>query len=111
MAQARDAIDECGTIAWDDGQSQGEMQLSANEIDGPGDEAFELEITLEATSAPFAVTVEGYGIFSMRGGVVSTVAGFGAVDTETFEGEPADRELVRRLSERADEKVRQVLGT
>jgi hypothetical protein len=109
MGQARQGIGECGTIAWDDGQSQGEMRMSANEIDGPGDGAFELEITIEATAATFSVEVDGYGIFSMRDGVVSNVTGSGAIDPETFEGGPADRELVRKLSDRADEKVRQFL--
>jgi hypothetical protein len=51
MAQAREAIGKC-TIAWDDGQSQGEMRLSATEVDGPGDEAFEVEITIEGHRRP-----------------------------------------------------------
>jgi hypothetical protein len=63
------------------------------------------------TTSLFTVTVEGYNIALIRDGVVSAIGGFGAVDLETFEGEPADRELLRTLSERADEKVGQVLGT
>ena len=93
----------------DDGQSQGEVRLSASEIDGPGNEAFEIEITIEASAAGFTATADGYGIFAMRDGVVSTVTGFGAIDPETFVGAPADRELIRTMSERADEKVHQFL--
>jgi hypothetical protein len=109
MAQAREGIGRCGTIAWDDGQSQGQMTLSASEIDGPGNEAFEIEITIEATAAGFTATADDYGIFPMRDGVVSTVTGFGAIDPETFVGAPVDRELIRTMSERADENVRQLL--
>ncbi len=98
MGETRAAIGGCGTIAWDDGQSHGEMWLSATDIDGPGDEAFEVALTVDVAPSSIAPD-EDYAIFSMRDGVVSIVAGAGA----------ADRDLVRTLSERADEKVRHVL--
>jgi len=109
MRQVRDALDQCGTLSWEEGETQAEMRLAAGELDGPGDEAFELEVEVEATGGPFSVTVHGYAVYTMRRGVVSTIAAFGAIDPSTFEGEPADRDLVRGLAERADEKVRQVI--
>jgi hypothetical protein len=45
----------------------------------------------------------------MRQGVVSTVNLYGGVDPNTFEAEPVERDLVETLSERADQKIRQVV--
>jgi hypothetical protein len=109
FADVRDAIGQCRTITWDDGETQGEMRLSTEDVDGPADDAFALELEVEGSSGAFSVTVNGYVVYSVRDGVVSTLGTFGAVDPATFEGEPADRDLVLSLTETVDEKVRQVL--
>lgn len=107
MDEARDAFEHCDTVKWDDGDTQGEMRFAANELDGLGSEAFELNIEVEATD-PVPAEGEAYVIFMMRDGVVSIITGFGAVDPETLAAQPANRDLVRTLAERADELVRQV---
>jgi hypothetical protein len=109
MDEALDALGECRTIGWDDGETQGEIRLSADDIDGPGDQAFEMEMEIEGSSQGVTVVLDGYVVYSMREGVVSTVGGFGAIDPDTLEGEPVDRDLVRSLAERADEKVHEAL--
>ena len=109
FGDVRDAIGQCRTITWDDGETQGEMRLSAEDIDGPADDAFALEVEIEASSGAVSVTLDGYAVYSVRDGVVSTLGAFGAVDSATFEGEPADRDLVRSLTDTVDEKVREVL--
>jgi hypothetical protein len=109
MDQALDVLGECHTIGWDDGESQGEIRLSAKDIDGPGDQAFEMEMEIEGSSQGIRVVLDGYSVYTMREGVVSTVGGFGAIDPGTLEGEPVDRELVLILAERADDKVREAL--
>ncbi len=109
FGEVRDAIDRCQTITWDDGETQGEMRLSTEDVDGPADDAFALAVEVEGSSGVVSVTVDGYAVYSVRDGVVSTLAAFGAVDPTTFEGEPADRDLVRSLTETVDEKVREVL--
>jgi hypothetical protein len=109
FGDVRDAIGQCRTITWDDGDTQGEMRLSAEDIDGPADDAFALEVEIEASSGAVSVTLDGYAVYSVRDGVVSTLGAFGAVDSATFEGEPADRDLVRSLTDTVDEKVREVL--
>ena len=109
FGDVRDAIGQCRTITWDDGETQGEIRLSTEDIDGPADDAFALEVEIEASSGAVSVTLDGYTVYSMRDGVVSTLGAFGAVDSATFEGEPADRDLVRSLTDTVDEKVREVL--
>jgi hypothetical protein len=109
FGDVRDAIGQCRTITWDDGETQGEMRLSTEDVDGPADDAFALEVEIEASSGAVSVTLDGYAVYSVRDGVVSTLGAFGAVDSATFEGEPADRDLVRSLTDTVDEKVREVL--
>jgi hypothetical protein len=109
FGDVRDAIGQCRTITWDDGETQGEIRLSTEDIDGPADDAFALEVEIEASSGAVSVTLDGYIVYSVRDGVVSTLGAFGAVDSATFEGEPADRDLVRSLTDTVDEKVREVL--
>jgi len=109
FGDVRDAIGQCRTITWDDGETQGEIRLSTEDIDGPADDAFALEVEIEASSGAVSVTLDGYAVYSVRDGVVSTLGAFGAVDSATFEGEPADRDLVRSLTDTVDEKVREVL--
>lgn len=109
MAQARASLNQCGTMTWTDEEFQWEMRFSANELDGPGDEAFEVEIEIDVSRGTQNATSEGYAIIAMRRGVVSTVNLYGGVDPNTFESEPVDRDLVERLSERADQKIRQVV--
>jgi hypothetical protein len=109
FGDVRDAIGQCRTITWDDGETQGEIGLSTEDVDGPADDAFALAVEIEASSGATNVTLDGYAVYSVRDGVVSTLGAFGAVDSATFEGEPADRDLVRSLTETVDEKVRAVL--
>jgi hypothetical protein len=109
FGDVRDAIGQCRTITWDDGETQGEIRLSTEDADGPADDAFALELEIEASSGAVNVTLDGYAVYSVRDGVVSTLGAFGAVDPATFEGEPADRDLVRSLTDTVDEKVREVL--
>jgi hypothetical protein len=109
FGDVRDAIGQCRTITWDDGDTQGEIGLSTEDVDGPADDAFALAVEIEASSGAVSVSLDGYAVYSVRDGVVSTLGAFGAVDPATFEGEPADRDLVRSLTDTVDEKVRAVL--
>jgi hypothetical protein len=106
LSRMRDVLNQC-EIGWADEQVEGGLALSVDEIDGVGDEAVEIEIVYEIASEGVEITADGYGILSRRDGVQSAV--FGVGPTGGTESEPADRDLIRALAQRADEKLSDVL--
>jgi hypothetical protein len=86
------------------------MRFLAGELDGPGDQAFDVEIEIEVSQGARDVTLEGYAIVAMRQGVVFTVSLYAGVDPNTSEAQPVEWDLVETLSERADQKIRQVVA-
>jgi hypothetical protein len=97
-------------MTWADEEFQWEMRFLAGELDGPGDQAFDVEIEIEVSQGARDVTLEGYAIVAMRQGVVFTVSLYAGVDPNTSEAQPVEWDLVETLSERADQKIRQVVA-
>jgi hypothetical protein len=62
------------------------MRFLAGELDGPGDQAFDVEIEIEVSQGARDVTLEGYAIVAMRQGVVSTVSLYAGVRSQHVRG-------------------------
>jgi hypothetical protein len=106
----RRAVDQCGTVEFEDDGTAGTFGYSTTDTAGLGDNAFALVIEAEVESQGLSVTFEMYGVMWERDGVVSSLSGFAGFDEETFEGLPTDRDEVESLAAVADERLAGVLA-
>jgi hypothetical protein len=112
IAELQAALEDCESIAFDDGESQGEMRFQTEPVDGLGEAAVAVTTQVELTVDGVPVTAEIYSIYWSRGGVASSVA-MSVLDSSLIGGTQdaeLDRELVRELADTADQKLDGVLA-
>jgi hypothetical protein len=105
-----DALEQCSTLGWTDAASRGSIEMGVVPVDGPGEAAIGIEITITVSTATVETGVEGYGIISFREGVSSSVMVSGGVDPETLQPLPVDRARVQQMATVADEKLAEALA-
>jgi hypothetical protein len=112
IAEFQAALDACETMAFDDGETEGEIRVQSELVDGLGEGALAITMQLEGTADGVGVSAEIYGIYWSRGGVgssVDMVVIYSSVLGGTQDGDP-DPDLVRQLADTADRKLDGVLA-
>lgn len=98
---------QCERIAYEDEGQQVEMRMAVDEVDGLGDEAIGVAITIEVAQL---ATVDTYGLIVARDGVGSSVYVTGPFDpADPLAGGAADRDMARDLAATADERLQRLL--
>jgi hypothetical protein len=105
-----DALEQCSTLGFSDADSRGSIEMGVVPVDGPGEAAIGIEITITVSTATVDTGVDGYGIISFREGVSSSVMVSGGVDPETLQPLPVDRARVAHMAAVADEKLADALS-
>jgi hypothetical protein len=109
LDQVADALGRCDRIAYEDQGRPVEMLMSVGEVDGLGEEALELDLSVTVTvMADAEITVEAYALVVIRDDTASTVFVTGALDPTTLVPGPVDRDLARQLAATADERIREL---
>lgn len=110
LGEVADALGQCDRIAYEDQGVPVELRLSVSDVEGLGEEALALDLTIDVTvMAGAQVTAEAYGLMVVRDGTASTVFVTGPLDPATLEAGPVDRDLARELAGTADGRVQQAL--
>jgi hypothetical protein len=110
VAETRQAIDQCDSMAFEDEGATGEYRFETSDVDGLGDDAVGLTVGVDMEAQGYSLEFDMYGVLWERDGVNSSVFGFGGFDEATLEGLPVDEAWVRDLAATADGRVAAVLG-
>lgn len=104
-----EAAEACSALPFDGADGfTGELRLSAQRVDGLGDEALELSFEIEFTS-PLELTLGGVGYYWRRDDVLASVTGIDGIDEDTIEVVPLDEGRIRELAGIADRRLADVL--
>ena len=111
LSDVRAAMDECGTVAFDEDGAHGEFRFETHDLDGLGDDAIEVDIVVAMeVQGGLSFTIESYGVMWERDGVASSVNGFGGFDEMSLEALPVDEAWVRELATTVDGRVADALA-
>ncbi len=110
LDELRELVDTCPEISVDDGESVGSLRFElVDDVADVGDESVTLRLEVELEQ-PVAITVATLGGLWGRAGTHASVNVSGALDQETFTAAEPDEDLLRRVVERADEKLEEVIA-
>lgn len=110
VAETRQAIERCDSMSFEDEGATGQYRFETSDVDGLGDDAVGLTVSVEVETQGFSIAFDMYGVMWERDGVNSSVFGFGGFDEATLEGLPIDEAWVRDLAATADGRVADVLA-
>jgi hypothetical protein len=110
-----DGVNTCGSFGFDDGESSGQITMSAEPVDGIGDSALLLMMQVDTVAEGYDVSVEMNGILWDRSGIHSSVgftAGFdeGDLDGTSLDSLPIDQGQLRSAAEAVDAKLQPIVG-
>jgi hypothetical protein len=113
--EVREGINTCGTFSYDDGDSAGEITMSAEPVDGIGDSALFVTMVVATQAEGYDVSVEMNGILWDRSGVHSSVSYTGGFDDDAMSsGElhslPIDQDALRSAAEAVDAKLEPIVA-
>jgi hypothetical protein len=110
LNDVRDAIDQCGTVAFEEDGVRGEFSFDTSDVEGIGDEAVGVAITVDMEIEGLSFTVESYGVLWERDGVACNLGVFGGFDEVSMEALPVDTAWVRELAATADQRLAETLN-
>lgn len=110
VAEARQAIDQCDSMTFEDEGATGEFRFDTSDVDGLGDDAVGVTVGVDMQTQGYSIEFDMYGVLWERGGVNSSVFGFGGFDEASFEGLSIDEAWVRDLATTADDRIADVLA-
>ena len=101
-------IDTCRTVTIDTGDSVGKARITGGPVDGLGDEAVELRVSLELTE-PVEAAVESVFYLWQRDSVSGLVGAVDGIDPSTGEAVPVGLDQARDWAETADRRLADVI--
>lgn len=113
--EVREGINTCGTFSYDDGDTTGEITMSAEPVDGIGDSALFVTMVVATQAQGYDVSVEMNGILWDRSGVHSSVSFTGGFDddamsTSELHSLPIDQDALRSAAEAVDAKLEPIVA-
>jgi hypothetical protein len=113
--EVREGINTCGSFSYDDGETSGEITMSAEPVDGIGDSALLVTMVVATQAEGYDVSVEMNGILWDRSGVHSSVSFTGGYDEDDMStGElhslPIDQDALRSAAEAVDAKLEPIVA-
>lgn len=110
-----EGINTCGSFSYDDGETSGDITMSAEPVDGIGDSALFVTLVVATQAEGYDVSVEMNGILWDRSGVHSSVAFTGGFDeSDLSSGElhslPVDQDALRSAAEAVDAKLEPIVA-
>jgi hypothetical protein len=112
--EVREGINTCGTFTYDDGESAGEITMSAEPYEGVGDSALYVTMLVSTTAEGYDISVEMNGILWDRAGVHSSVSYTGGFEDDALSGSsleslPIDQEGLRSAAAAVDAKLQPIV--
>jgi hypothetical protein len=108
LADVQAALDQCGTMTFDEDGATGEIQMTTETVDGLGDGALAIDMVLDIEVEGIALTLESHGLLWEHDGVACDVIVFGGIDDSTLEPIPVDEAWVRELAETVDGRLDEI---
>lgn len=112
--EVREGINTCGTFTYDDGESAGQITMSAEPYDGVGDSALFVSMLVETSAEGYDISVEMNGILWDRAGVHSSVSYTGGFEDDALSGSsleslPIDQEALQSAASAVDAKLQPIV--
>ncbi len=111
LDEVRQGIGQCGTFSYDDGETTGDVTMSAEAVDGIGDDAMLVTMSLQTSAEGYDLQVEMNGIMWERAGVHASVNYTGGFDPDelatqtSLESQPVDQDALRSAAEAVDARL------
>lgn len=108
LDDVRSALDQCGTMTFEEAGATGEVQITTEEVGGLGEAALAVDIVLLIDAEGISMTLESHGLLWEHDGVAADVVAFAGVDETTLEPTPVDEAWVRELAETVDRRLDEI---